>query len=143
MRRGNIRRALLRALEDGPTHGYEIIRRLEERSGGLWRPSAGSVYPTLQLLEEQGLLTSHDDGGKRVYELTDEGRAEAEGQGGTMPWDSVEGVGSGRHALRGAVMQLQLAARQVALAGDEARVERAFAVLKEARQKLYQLLAED
>jgi DNA-binding PadR family transcriptional regulator len=143
MRRGDIRQALLRALLDGPAHGYEVMRRLEERSGGLWRPSAGSVYPTLQLLEEQGLLTSREESGKRVYELTDAGRAEIEATtAGGPPWETTEGA-SGRHALRGAVAQLHLAARQVAMAADEARVERATAVLKEARQKLYQLLAED
>ena len=65
MRRGDTRQIVLRTLLDGPAHGYEIIRRLEERSAGLWRPSAGSIYPTLQLLEEQGLVTSRDDGGKR------------------------------------------------------------------------------
>ena len=80
MRRGDTRQIVLRTLLDGPAHGYEIIRRLEERSAGLWRPSAGSIYPTLQLLEEQGLVTSRDDGGKRVYELTAEGRAEVESQ---------------------------------------------------------------
>jgi DNA-binding PadR family transcriptional regulator len=143
MRRGDIRQALLRALTDGPAHGYEVIRRLEERSGGLWRPSAGSVYPTLQLLEEQGLLTSHEEGGKRVYELTDEGRAEVEAQAaGGMPWEGADPT-SGRFALRKAVGQLMMAARQVGMEGDDARVERATTVLKEARQKLYQLLAED
>jgi DNA-binding PadR family transcriptional regulator len=143
MRRGDIRLALLQALTAGPAHGYEIMRRLEERSGGLWRPSAGSVYPTLQLLEEQGLLTSREDGGKRVYDLTAEGRAEAEGQAdGGLPWEAAEG-NVGRHALRGAVAQLHLAAKQVAMAGDEPKVERAVIILKEARQKLYQLLAED
>jgi DNA-binding PadR family transcriptional regulator len=144
MRRGDIRQALLWALLDGPAHGYEVMRRLEERSGGLWRPSAGSVYPTLQLLEEQGLLTSREEGGKRIYELTDEGRAEIEAQtAGGPPWETAEDAASGRHALRGALVQLHMAAKQVAMAGDEARVERATAVLKEARQKLYQLLAED
>jgi DNA-binding PadR family transcriptional regulator len=144
MRRGDIRQALLRALLDGPAHGYEVMRRLEERSGGLWRPSAGSVYPTLQLLEEQGLLTSREEGGKRVYELTDEGRADIEATAASgPPWETAEGTASGRHALRDAVVQLHLAAKQVAMAADEARVERATAVLKEARQKLYQLLAED
>ena len=140
---GDIRQALLRALVDGPAHGYEVIRRLEERSGGLWRPSAGSVYPTLQLLEEQGLLTSREEGGKRVYELTDQGRAEVESQNaGGMPWEGPDPT-SGRFALRKGVGQLFLAAQQVAMAGDEPRVERATEILKEARQKLYQLLAED
>jgi DNA-binding PadR family transcriptional regulator len=144
MRRGDIRVALLRALEAGPAHGYEIIRRLEEGSGGLWRPSAGSVYPTLQLLEEQGLLTSHEDGGKRVYELTDSGRAEAEagaGSGRGFPWDSEEGL-TGYRALRSAVSQLVLATKQVQVAGEPELVERAAVIVKEARQKLYQLLAE-
>jgi DNA-binding PadR family transcriptional regulator len=143
MRRGDIRVALLRALEAGPAHGYEIIRRLEEGSGGLWRPSAGSVYPTLQLLEEQGLLSSREDGGKRVYELTDSGRAEAEeGAGsGRFPWESEEGL-TGYRALRSAVSQLVLATKQVQVAGEPELVERAAAIVKEARQKLYQLLAE-
>jgi DNA-binding PadR family transcriptional regulator len=143
MRRGDIRQALLRALVDGPAHGYEVIRRLEDRSGGLWRPSPGSVYPTLQLLEEQGLLTSREDGGKRVYELTEDGRAEVEAQAaGGQPWEDSDPA-SGPFVLRRAVAQLHLAAKQVAMVGDENRVERATAILKEARQKLYQLLAED
>jgi DNA-binding PadR family transcriptional regulator len=144
MRRGDIRVALLRALQAGPAHGYEIIRRLEEGSGGMWRPSAGSVYPTLQLLEEQGLLSSHEDSGKRVYELTDSGRAEAEAGAGAerdFPWESEEGL-TGYRALRGAVSQLVLATRQVQVAGEPELVERAAAIVKEARQKLYQLLAE-
>src|SRR5262249_23181395 len=104
MRRGDIRQALLRALVDGPAHGYEVIRRLEDRSGGLWRPSAGSVYPTLQLLEEQGLLTSREEGGKRVYELTDEGPAESQAQtAGGSPWETARDTPSGCHALRGAL----------------------------------------
>ena len=135
---------MLGALRDGPAHGYEIIRRLEDGSGGLWRPSAGSVYPTLQLLEEEGLLTSRDDGGKRVYDLTDTGRAEAESGGGSkqgFPWEDEEGL-AGHRALRSAVTQLMLATKQIHVAGDPELVERAAAILKEARQKLYQLLAE-
>jgi DNA-binding PadR family transcriptional regulator len=144
MRRGDIRPALLRTLLDGPAHGYEVIRRLEERTGGLWKPSAGSVYPTLQLLEEQGLLSSHEDGGKRVYELTEAGRAEAEAGPGperVFPWDDEAGL-TGHRALHGALSQLVLAIKQVQVAGDPALLERAGGIVKEARQKLYQLLAE-
>jgi DNA-binding PadR family transcriptional regulator len=144
MRRGDIRPALLRTLLDGPAHGYEAIRRLEERTGGLWRPSPGSVYPTLQLLEEQGLLRSHEDAGKRIYELTDIGRAEAEAGPGPergFPWDNEESL-TGHRALRRAVAQLMLASKQVQVAGDPDLLERATAIVKEARQKLYQLLAE-
>ena len=142
MRRGDIRVALLRTLLDGPAHGYEIISRLEEKSGGLWRPSPGSVYPTLQMLEEQDLLRSQEDNGKRVYELTDAGRAEAESlETGQFPWEGREGL-SGRKALRLALAQLALASKQVDAAGNGDLVDRAAEVLKEARQKLYQILAE-
>jgi DNA-binding PadR family transcriptional regulator len=144
MRRGDIRVALLGALQSGPAHGYEIIGRLEEGSGGLWRPSAGSVYPTLQLLEEQGLLSSHEDSGKRIYELTETGRAEAASGAGSergFPWESEEGL-TGHRALRSALSQLILATKQVQVAGEPELVERAAAIVKEARQKLYQLLAE-
>src|SRR6476659_2831154 len=76
-RRGDIRTALLVALTDAPAHGYELIQRIEDKSEGAWRPSAGSVYPTLQLLEDEGLVTSTESDGKRVYSITDEGRAQA------------------------------------------------------------------
>ena len=143
MRRGDIKVALLRTLLDGPAHGYEIIGRLEEKSGGLWRPSPGSVYPTLQMLEEQDLLRSHEEDGKRVYELTDAGRAEAETvQGEQFPWEGAEGL-SGRRAFRLAFAQLALATKQIQATGNGDLVDRAAQILKEARQKLYQLLAEE
>src|SRR4051794_19550138 len=72
MRRGDIRTALLVVLEDGPGHGYELIQRLEAKSEGAWRPSPGSIYPTLQLLEDEGLVRSVEREGKRVYEVTDD-----------------------------------------------------------------------
>jgi len=75
MRRGDIRTAVLLALKDGPAHGYEVMRRLEERSGGIWRPSPGSVYPTLQMLEDEGLVTAEPHEGTRTYELTEIGRS--------------------------------------------------------------------
>src|SRR3954453_6514862 len=74
MRRGDIRTAILAVLVEKPGHGYEIIQAVEERSGGGWRPSAGSIYPTLQLLEDEGLVTSSERDGKRVYEVTEAGR---------------------------------------------------------------------
>ena len=142
MRRGDVRVALLDALGDGPAHGYELISRLEGRSGGMWRPSAGSVYPTLQLLEEQGLVTGRDEDGKRIYSLTESGRAEADSARQQQPW--TEGGPSEAHrTLRATVGQLGMAARQVAQVGDDALLEAATAVLTEARQKLYRLLAGD
>lgn len=74
-RRGDLKYVILSLLADRPMHGYEIIRRLEEESGGMYSPSPGSVYPTLQMLEDQGCVTSEQQEGKRVYRITDEGRA--------------------------------------------------------------------
>jgi DNA-binding PadR family transcriptional regulator len=140
MRRGDIRILLLTALLDGPAHGYELMGRLEARSHGVWRPSPGSVYPTLQLLEEQGLIQGREDNGKRVFELTATGRAEAESARDHEP----AGAGADEQpSLRASVEQLSLAARQVSVAGDPSQIAAAMAILKTARQQLYRLLAED
>src|SRR4051812_34325932 len=77
MRRGDIRTAVLAILAEEPGHGYEIIQRLEAKSQGAWRPSPGSVYPMLQLLEDEGLVQSAERDGKRVFQITDAGRQEA------------------------------------------------------------------
>lgn len=142
LRRGDIRQVVLSALADGPAHGYEIIRRLEERSGGLWRPSAGSVYPMLQQLEDEELVTSETEsqGGKRVYQLTDTGREQAS-RATDLPWGRP-GVAGPAVEVRGAVGAIQAAARQVVAVGSSEQLEQALALLTETRQKLYQLLAE-
>src|SRR5215217_8903164 len=77
-RRGDVRIALLRIVSERPMHGYDLIKELEERSGGMWRPSPGSIYPTLQLLEEEGLVRGEEQDGKRVYSITDAGKTELE-----------------------------------------------------------------
>lgn len=145
MRRGDVRLALLDALLDGPAHGYELITRLEERSSGMWRPSAGSVYPTLQLLEEQGQISGRDEEGKRVFELTDSGRQEAEAvrEARARSPFGEGGFGEAHRNLRATLGQLGMAARQVAQVGDDDQISAANAVLVEARQKLYRLLAGD
>jgi DNA-binding PadR family transcriptional regulator len=145
MRRGEIRTALLTTLTEEPGHGYDVIQRLEERSGGAWRPSPGSVYPTLQLLEDEGLVRSTDRDGKRIYEITDAGRAEAERRvaaAGGSPWDTA-GRASAFGQLREAVVGIHQAARQIARNGDETQVQRAVEIARDARKRLYQLLAED
>jgi DNA-binding PadR family transcriptional regulator len=73
--KGALKYIILDLLKDKPSHGYEIIRALEERFHGFYTPSAGSVYPTLQLLEDMGYVTSAEKDGKKVYTITDEGRA--------------------------------------------------------------------
>lgn len=144
VRRGDVRAAVLVALVDGPAHGYEIMRRLGERSGGLWRPSPGSVYPILQLLEDEGLVRGTEQDGRRTYELTDEGRAEAERRAaeGPAPWAVEDPDFAGHLELKKSLGQLAMAAHQVAGAGSPEQIERAAAALREARQALYAILAE-
>jgi len=141
MRRGHIRTAVLISLREEPAHGYEVMRRLEEMSGGLWRPSPGSVYPQLQMLEDEGLVRSSEVSGSRTYSLTDTGRSAAEKAAQT--W---QGTGEGDdqiRALRIAVGQLMSAAKQLSGAGESSQVERGIAVINKARKELYQILAED
>ena len=75
-RQGEVRLALLSLLEDEPGHGYELMKRLEQRSGGMYRASAGTIYPVLQQLEDEGLVRIQEEGGKKIYHLTDAGREE-------------------------------------------------------------------
>jgi DNA-binding PadR family transcriptional regulator len=144
-RRGDVRTAVLGVVAEKPVHGYEVIRELEKRSGGMWSPSPGSVYPTLQMLEDEGLVTSEEQDGKKVYSVTDAGRAELEERreraGGADPWD--HGAVPERFAeLRDAGFQLAGAAMQAARAGNQEQVEKATEILTEARRKIYEILAE-
>lgn len=126
-------------------HGYQIIRELGQRSGGAWQPSPGSVYPTLQQLQDEGLVRSTEaDGGKRVFELTDEGRAEAEKLSATAPWEeAAEDLGDDLVELNDAAFQLFGATRQVAHGGDPGQIQAVNDILRDARRRVYRLLAED
>lgn len=142
-RRGDVRAAILALLAEQPMHGYEIIRELGERSSGVWRPSPGSVYPTLQLLEDEGLIRGVDENGKRRFELTDEGRAHlAANPRASAPWEDVaRGVDPVRFQLRDAIKHVAMATMQVAEVGtDEQRTEAA-RLLAETRRQLYVLLS--
>jgi DNA-binding PadR family transcriptional regulator len=145
MRRGDVRSALLIALLDGPGHGYELIQVLEEKTGGRWRPSPGSVYPTLQLLADEDLVTSTERDGKRTFELTDTGRAEAEErlEKDGLPWEASDDLGEGYAAFRVALRDLHHAGRQTAVTADPDVVAKATEILVKARKDLYRLLAED
>jgi DNA-binding PadR family transcriptional regulator len=143
-RRGDVRSGLLSLLADAPMHGYDLIRELEQRSGGRWRPSPGSIYPTLQLLEDEGLVTGQEQDGKRVYSITDAGRAELEERrerGEGSPWEFGP-LGEGLAQFRDAAFQLGAAAMQVARTGTGAQRAKAAEILDEARKKIYALLAE-
>jgi DNA-binding PadR family transcriptional regulator len=124
-------------------HGYEMIQEIAERSGGLWRPSPGSVYPTLQLLVDEGLIVgTESEGSKRLFELTDEGRAAAE-KVETPPWDEIaEGVDPGQVNLRTAVGQLMGAVAQSAYAASEEQQARIVDIVNNARREVYNILGE-
>jgi DNA-binding PadR family transcriptional regulator len=73
---GEVRLAILSLLEEGPKHGYQLMKEMQERAGGAYRASAGTIYPTLQQLEDEGMIESEKKEGRRVYSLTEAGRAE-------------------------------------------------------------------
>jgi len=142
--RGDVRAAILTLLGEGPMHGYQVIQELSERSGGMWRPSPGSVYPTLQLLEDEGLVRSEEVEGKRVFHLTDAGRAEAAKRGTDTPAPWEMGAEAEPFAeLRTLGFGLVTAVMQVVQSGNEGQVQKAKEILSEARRSLYRLLAED
>jgi DNA-binding PadR family transcriptional regulator len=142
--RGDIRAAILALLAEAPMHGYQIIREIGERSDGAWAPSPGSVYPTLQQLADEGLVRATETDGRRVYELTDDGRAQAEARTGALPWEeAAEAADDDLVALRDLMFQVGGAVRQVAHAGSEAQLKAAQEILRAARRALYRLLAED
>jgi DNA-binding PadR family transcriptional regulator len=140
--RPNVRAAVLALLTERPMHGYEMITELETRTGGMWRPSPGSVYPTLQLLEDEGLIASEETGGRKRFTLTDAGRAEAE-QAGPAPWEHVgdETVESW-HDLKDAAFGAMNALRQVMMSGTDEQRRQAVEIIAEAKRKLYAILAE-
>ncbi|WP_159500575.1 PadR family transcriptional regulator [Microbacterium sp. 18062] len=142
MGRGDVRAAVLALLAERPMHGYQIIREIEERSGGSWKPSAGSVYPTLQLLADEGLISAEESNGRKTYALTEAGRDEAAER--TAPWESAETRDRpGFTALPKAGVELAQAATQVQRTGTPEQVDQAVAVLDEARRRLYAILAQD
>ncbi|GAB2624214.1 hypothetical protein GCM10027168_65160 [Streptomyces capparidis] len=124
-------------------HGYEMIQEIGERSGGAWQPSPGSVYPTLQLLEDEGLIGSEESGGRRMYSLTDAGRAEADG-GPDAPWEQAgRGEWESLREVKQAASGLFSAFGQVMATGSEEQRAKALAVVNEARKKLYLILADE
>jgi DNA-binding PadR family transcriptional regulator len=142
--RGDIRAAVLVLLSEENMHGYQMIRELSERSGGAWRASPGSVYPTLQQLEDEGLIHTDASTGKRVFALTEAGRAHiaAVPAGTPAPWEALA-EGKDTHELRELVGRLAAAVVQVDAAGTDAQRARTAELLKDARRAVYLVLAED
>ncbi|MER6163474.1 PadR family transcriptional regulator [Streptomyces violaceorubidus] len=143
-RRGDVRASILALLKDRPMHGYEMIQEIAERSGGAWKPSPGSVYPTLQLLEDEGLIASESEGGKKLFALTEAGRTAAE-EGPEAPWEEASrGVDwEALNDIRQAGFGLMEAFGQVWKTGSKEQREKALAVIGDARKKLYLILADE
>jgi DNA-binding PadR family transcriptional regulator len=142
--RGEVRSAILALLAERPMHGYQVIREIEERSSGNWKPSAGSVYPTLQLLADEGFISVEEANGRKIYSLTEAGRAEADEIGPSAPWETMApSPGAAFSALPKAGVELAQAATQVGRTGSPEQVKEAVAVLDDARRRLYAILAQD
>jgi DNA-binding PadR family transcriptional regulator len=148
--RGDVRVAVLRLLAEEPRNGYQIIQELTERSGGVWRPSPGSIYPALQQLEDEGLIRAEEKDGKRVFRLTEagQGAVQAIGDDVAAPWETAAaGLDSeaGAQAMewRSLMAQVATAFVQVAQAGNESQMDRAKELMVNTRRSLYRILAED
>ena len=152
VRRGDVRAAILDLLAEGePWNGYQIIQEIGARTQGVWRPSAGSVYPALQQLEDEALI--RDQGSeaagedrRRMYTLTEEGQAYVTEHADELKasWDAVTGsVNDTEVQLRHTIHQVMVAVSQVAQAGSAAQVQQAGKILADTRRALYRILAAD
>ncbi|GAA1649362.1 hypothetical protein GCM10009679_63150 [Saccharothrix algeriensis] len=145
-RRGNTRAAVLGLLLERPMHGYEMISELETRTGGVWRPSPGSIYPTLQLLEDEGLIVSEEADGRKRFTLTEAGRAEADRAteaGHGRPWQDFDADHVAQaQEFREAGFAVMSALRQVAMTGTPTQRQKALETLQDTKRKLYAILAE-
>ena len=149
VRRGDVRAAILDLLAEGqPWNGYQIIQEIGARTQGVWRPSAGSVYPALQQLEDEALIRAEASGEdrRRMYTLTEEGQAYVTEHADELraSWDAVTGsVDNAEVQLRHTIHQVIVAVTQVAQAGSAAQVQQADKILADTRRALYRILAAD
>ena len=152
VRRGDVRAAILDLLAEGePWNGYQIIQEIGARTQGVWRPSAGSVYPALQQLEDEALIKDQGseaagEDRRRMYTLTEEGQAYVTEHADELKasWDAVTGsVNDTEVQLRHTIHQVMVAVSQVAQAGSAAQVQQAGKILADTRRALYRILAAD
>ncbi|MGW6197681.1 PadR family transcriptional regulator [Kribbella sp. NPDC055110] len=141
--RGDVRTAVLMLLAEEPMHGYQLMQAIADRSDGRWTPSPGAIYPTINQLEDEGLVTVTADAGRKLVTLTDSGREYVETRRGTSI-DPFAGFASSGPAtdLRALLEELHSATRQVARSGSEEQRTAAAKILAEARRSLYLLLAD-
>lgn len=139
-RRGDIGPLVLQVLKEKPMHGYEIMRQLEDKSHGLWRPSPGSIYPTLQMLEEQELVKSREVDGKKVYQLTKKGLAEAAKTDTAPPWESHKFDVERFMRLRAPLFEMMRLLKVTVRQGSDETVEQVETILATARDQLAELV---
>ncbi len=144
-RRGDVRQAILLLLSEQPHNGYQLMQTIEERSGGRWRPSPGSVYPTLAQLEDEGLIRATEADGTKLFEITPAGQKQlADSGSAAAPWAEAEDTeGDDSPDLRNLIRGLVLAITQVAQAGNPEQTQRAAELLAQTRRELYKILAEE
>jgi DNA-binding PadR family transcriptional regulator len=135
---------VLQLLGEEPMHGYQLMQAIADRSGGRWTPSPGAIYPTINQLEDEGLVTVTAEAGRKLVTLTDAGREYVEGRRETTtdpfaPFASAEGSGTD---LRGLLEEVHVATRQVTRTGSEEQRAAAAKILADARRSLYLLLAD-
>ena len=149
VRRGDVRAAILDVLAVEPMNGYQIIQQIAERSGGAWKPSPGSVYPTVQQLEDEGLVEGSEGASRRLLRLTDEGRRYVDEHPDELAatWqafdDAAEAERShGGHDLKPVIGQVMGAVWQVVTTGTRQQQAEAAEILADTRRRLYGLLAD-
>ncbi|MFD7157563.1 PadR family transcriptional regulator [Kribbella sp. NPDC059898] len=138
--RGDVRTAVLMLLTEEPMHGYQLMQAIADRSDGRWTPSPGAIYPTINQLEDEGLVTVTAEAGRKLVTLTDAGREYVEGRNAD-PFAAFAGAAPGAD-LRGLLEELHSATRQVARSGSEDQRTAAAKILADARRSLYLLLAD-
>jgi DNA-binding PadR family transcriptional regulator len=145
-RRGDVRAAILAVLAEQPMNGYQIIQEIAERSGGVWKPSPGSIYPTLQQLEDEGLVSADAESGRRTFSLTDEGRSYVSEHQDEVsaPWEAMAaGNDQDDSGFKPLIGQTAAAMWQILSTGTPEQQARARDAINELRRTLYGILAED
>ena len=143
-RRGDIRTAALLLLAEEPRNGYQIMQEVQERSGGMWSPSPGSVYPALQQLEDEGLIRTEESDGRKLFAITDEGRALLAERGADRPapWEQTGDSAGEMHELGRLMREVGYAFVQVMRTGSAGQIAKARDVLAGTRRELYRILAD-
>jgi len=147
VRKGDVRAAILDLLsEGGQWNGYQLIQEISGRTSGVWRPSAGSVYPALQQLEDEGLIAPQGEGRRRMFELSDAGRSYAQEHEDELnaSWDAAAGMtDEAAIEFHDLIRQVMMAVMEVRRAGSADQLAQARSVLAQARRSLYLILAEE